>query len=125
MALTTCSKTKLGSELDKIKELHIENECPADVLLSCSNKKLANVAAEKAFGPEKSPVYLKLPLIGNVSLKFENQINKAIISCFHAAKPSVVDNTRVELPSAKKIAFLPLKKAAQFMTFCADVKLGT
>ena len=42
------------------------------------------------------------PWIGNVSSKFENQINKAITSCFYAVKPRVVYNTRVMLPSAKK-----------------------
>ena len=62
-----CSKTKLGSELDKIKQLLIENGYPADVLLSCINQKLANFGAEKAFVPEKCPFYLKLPWIGNVS----------------------------------------------------------
>ena len=45
-----------------------------------------------------------------VSSKFENQINKAITSCFYAVKPFAVYNTRIMLPSAKKIAFLPLKK---------------
>ena len=34
--------------------------------------------------------------------KFENQINKAITSCFYAVKPRVVYNTRVMLSSAKK-----------------------
>ena len=34
--------------------------------------------------------------------KFENQINKAITSCFYAVKPLVVYNTKVMLPSAKK-----------------------
>ena len=97
-----CSKTKLGSELDKTKQLLIENGYPADVLLSCINQKLANFAAEKPIGPEKCPVYLKLPWVGNVSSKFENQISKAITSCYHAVKPSVVYNTRVMLPSAKK-----------------------
>ena len=97
-----CSKTKLGSELDKIKQLLIENGYPADVLLSCINQKLANFAAEKTFGPEKCPVYLKLPWIGNVSSKFENQINKAITSCFYAVKPRVVYSTRAMLLSAKK-----------------------
>ena len=81
-ALMICSKTKLGSELDKIKQLLIENGYPADVLLSCINQKVANFAAEKTFGSEKFPVYLKLPWIGNDSSKFENQINKAITSCF-------------------------------------------
>ena len=45
--LMICSKTKLGSELDKIKQLLIENGYPADALLSCINQKLANLAAEK------------------------------------------------------------------------------
>ena len=68
-----CSKTKFSSELDKIKELLIENGYPADVLLYCINQKLANFAAEKAFGPEKCPIYLKLPWIGNAhySLKIK------------------------------------------------------
>ena len=46
-------------------------------------------------------MYLKLPWIGNVSSKFENQINKVITSCFYAVKPRVVYSTRVILPSAK------------------------
>ena len=79
-----CSKTKLGSEHDKIIQLLIENRYPADDTISFINQKLANFSAEKKFGPEKCPVYLKLPWIGNVSSKFENQINKAITSCFYA-----------------------------------------
>ena len=55
-ALMIYSKTKLGSELDKIKQLLIENGYPANNLLSCINQKLANFAAEKANGPEKCPV---------------------------------------------------------------------
>ena len=101
-ALRICSKTKLGSELDKIKQLLIENGYPPNVLFSCINQKLANFAAEKTFGLEKCPVYLKLPWIGNISSKFEDQINKAITSCFYAVKPCVVYNTRVMQPSAKK-----------------------
>ena len=45
--LMICFRTKLGSELDKIKQLLIENGYSADVLLSCINKKVANFAAEK------------------------------------------------------------------------------
>ena len=97
-----CSKTKLGPELDKIKQLLIENGFPADVLLSCINQKLANFAAGKTFGPEKCPVYLKLPWIGNVSSKFENQISTAITCCYYAVKPCVLYNTRVMLTSAEK-----------------------
>ena len=100
-ALMICSKTKLGPELDKIKQLPIENGYPADVLLSCINQKLANFAAEKTFDPEKCQVYLKLPWIGNVSSKFENQFSKAITSCYYVVKPRVVYNTTIMLASAK------------------------
>ena len=120
-----CSKTKLGSELNKIKQLLIENRYPADILLSCINQILANFAAEKTFGPEKCPVYLKLPWIGNVSSKFEYQINKAITSYFYAVKPCVVYSTRVMLPSAKKDSVPTTQKVVLFMNFCANVKLGT
>ena len=78
MALMICSKTKLGSELDKIKQLLIENGYPADVLLSCVNQNLANFAAEKTVSSVKCPVYLKLPWIGNVSSKFEIKLIKPL-----------------------------------------------
>ena len=101
MAVMTCSKTKLGSELDNIKQLLIENGYPEDILLACLKEKLASFSSEKLFGPEKCPVYLKLPKIGNDSSKFEKQINKAITCCFYTVKTRVVYTTRVMLPSAK------------------------
>ena len=82
----------------------------------CSRK---NVWSREASGVPK------LPWIGNVSSKFENQINKAITSCFYVVKPRVVYSIRVVLPSTKKIAFLPLKKVLLFLNFPANVKLGT
>ena len=97
-----CSKTKLDSELDTIKQLLIDNGYSEDVLVSCIKEKLANSSSEKRLGPEQCPVYLTLPWVGNVSSKFENQINNAITSCFYAVKPCTVYNTRVMLPSAKK-----------------------
>ena len=45
-ALMIYSKTKLGSELDRVKQLLIENEYPDDIFLSCIKQKLANFAAE-------------------------------------------------------------------------------
>ena len=100
-AFIICSKTKLGSKPDKIKQLFIENGYLEDVLLACFKKKLANFSSQKQFGPEKCAVYLKLPWIRNLSSNFEKQINKAITSCFYTVKPRVVHTIRVTLPSAK------------------------
>ena len=71
------------------------------------------------------PVYLKLLWIDNVSSKFENQISKAITSCYYAVKPRVVYNTRVMLPSAKKDCLPTTPKVVLFINVRADVKLGT
>ena len=79
----------------------------------------------KSIGTEKCPVYLKLPRIGNVSSKFENQISKAITSCYYAVKPRVVYNTRVMLTSAKNDCVPNTENFVLFMSFRADVKLDT
>ena len=67
-----CSKTKLGSEFDSVKQMLIENGYPVDILLSCTKHKLASFAVEKLCGPQKCPVYLKIPWIGNVSPRKPN-----------------------------------------------------
>ena len=73
-----CSKTKLGPELDKMKQLLIEKGYTADVLLSCINQKLANLAAEQPISPEKCTVYLKLSWIGNVHQSLKIKLVKSL-----------------------------------------------
>ena len=68
-------------------------------------------------GPEKCPVYLKLPWIGTISSKFENQINKAIRSSFYAVKPHAVYITRVMLPSSKKDSVPTTQKSCAVYEF--------
>ena len=91
-SIMICSKTKLGSERDKIEQLLIENGYPEDVLISCINQKLANLTAEKPIGPEKCPVHLKLPWISNVSSKYKDKINETIASCFFLCIPCGVQH---------------------------------
>ena len=71
-----CSKNKLGSELDVIKRVLIENGYPENVISACIREEVANFVSNKRFGPEKCPVYLKIPWIGDISLKYENQIKR-------------------------------------------------
>ena len=61
-ALMIYSRTKLGPELDKIKQLLVENGYPADVLLSCINHKLANFAAENNIWSREVPGIPKIAL---------------------------------------------------------------
>ena len=53
-------------------------------------------------GPKKCPVYLKLPWIGENSLKFERKIKLSINNCFGAVQPRVIFSTRRILPAIHK-----------------------
>ena len=51
---------------------------------------------------KKCPVYLDIPWIGNVSMKFEKQITSAVKRCFFSVEPRLIFNTRQLLPEIKK-----------------------
>ena len=89
-ALMICSKSKHDSELEKLTKIFLENSYPEDVISVYIKEKIGNFSAEIKFGPQKCLVYLKLPLIGNSSLRFESQIKQAITNCFFAVNPRVV-----------------------------------
>ena len=76
-ALMICSKSKLDSEHEKLTKIFLENGYPEDVISVYIKEKIGNFSADENFGPQKCPVYLKLPWIGDSSLRFESQI------CFH------------------------------------------
>ena len=50
------------------------------------------------------PVYLKLPWIGKISLKFESQIKSAVEKCYGAVDPRVIFSARKLLPAIHKDA---------------------
>ena len=45
-------------------------------------------------GPQRCPVNLKLPWIGNISLKFEKQVKSNVQYCFSVVQPRVIFQTR-------------------------------
>ena len=50
----------------------------------------------------KMPVYLHIPWIGNISMKFEKQITSTVKRCFFSVELRVIFNTRQLLPAIKK-----------------------
>ena len=63
------------------------------------------------FGPNKCPVYLKLPWIGNISLKFENKIKSSVKHCFKAVELRVLFSTRKIFPSIHKDAVSSIQQS--------------
>ena len=81
-ALEICFEEKLASELNTIRRILQKNSYPGDVINLGIKKKISGFRAPKREEPEKYPVYLKIPWIDNVSLKFEKQTKNAVNKCF-------------------------------------------
>jgi len=80
--LSICSPEKLQDELDIITSILLNNGYPEHDIKTSISKKNQQFNAPVKFGPEKCPVYLRLPYIGSTSTKFEKQIKTAIKTCF-------------------------------------------
>ena len=101
-ALEICSPSKLPQEIDFIRSILYSNGYPENVINSRIKRKIEQFKLPPKEGPEKCPVYLKLPWIGNISTKFENQCKTAVSSCFGAVKLRVAFSTRKMLPTVRK-----------------------
>ena len=101
-AVMICSKSKLNPELGKIRSILLENGYPEHAINSGFKRKLQQLNSKPVHTVEKCPVYLHIPLIGNVSMKFEKQITSAVKRCFFSVEPRVIFNTRQLLPAIKK-----------------------
>ena len=97
-----CSKSKLNPELGKIHSILLENGYPEHAINSAFKRKLQQLDSNPVHTVENSPVYLYIPWIGNVSMKFEKQITSAVKRCFFSVEPCVIFNTRQLLPATKK-----------------------
>ena len=60
-------------------------------------RKLSNRKLKK--GPQKCPIYLKLPWVGKISLNFEKQTENAINLCYQAFELRIIFTTRKILPA--------------------------
>ena len=81
-ALSICSKSMLQQELENIRVILHNNGYPESIIDRGISNKLARFQSPLQFSPNKCPVYLKLPWIGNISLKFENKIKSSVSNVF-------------------------------------------
>ena len=103
-ALCICSKSMLQQKLVNIRIILRDNGYPESIIDKGIFNKLARFQSLPKFGPTKCPVYLKLPWISNISLKFENKIKFSVKHCFREVEPRVLFSTRKILPSINKDA---------------------
>ena len=101
-AFMICSKSKLDQELGKIHSILLENGYPEHVINLAFKQKLQQLNSNLVHTVKKCPVYLHIPWIGNVSMKFKKQITSAVKCCFFSIEPRVIFNTRQLFPAIKK-----------------------
>ena len=126
-ALVICSKSTLQSELSNIRSIIINNGYPEAVINTVITKKINQLRRPTQLGPKKCPVYLHLPWLGNVSIRYEMQIKTAVKRCYFAVEPCIVYTIRQLLPVAKNDvlpAFHQSNIAYQFLFPCDSLYVG-
>ena len=99
--LVICSKSKLQHELENISSILLNNGYPESIIQIIMSKKIALFNRKPNEGPQKCPVYLKLPWIGKVFSNFDKQTKTAINRCYQAVEPRIIF-TRKILPAIHK-----------------------
>ena len=56
-----CTKCRLNGEIERIKKILLDNGYPKNVINAQIIKKIAQFSTLERFGPEKCPVYLRVP----------------------------------------------------------------
>ena len=101
-ALMICTKSKLNAEIKHIKNILLDNGYPESIIDCNISKKIAQFSMPKRFGPEKCPVYLRVPWIGKASTGLDKNVKTAVESCYGSVTTRVVFTSKRMLPVAHK-----------------------
>ena len=83
-ATRLCSPPQLLTEIEFLKSVLTKNGYPPSILRKYLKPNL--VSNQWPYGPEKCPVVLRLPYIGPVSRKFEQEIRRCVEPLYTAKK---------------------------------------
>ena len=89
-ALMICIKCRLNGEIEWIEKILPDNGYPKNVINTQIAKKIAQFPTLKRFGPEKCPVYLRVPWIGKLSKNLEKEVKTVVESCYGSVSTRLV-----------------------------------
>ena len=72
---------------------------------------IAQFSTTKRFGPEKCPVYLRVPWIGKPSTNLEKEVKTAMESCYGFVSARLVFTSKRMLPVARKDVLATIQKS--------------
>ena len=124
-ALKICSKSQLKEEINRIKEILLDNGYPEDFVLEQISKKITQFSRLKRFGPDKCPVYLRITYTGKAALTLERNLRITVENCYGSValwkktvfalgfkKPSVIFVSRQMLPASRKDVLPAIQKSS-------------
>ena len=97
-----CTKRRLNGEIVRINKILLDNDYPINVINIQIAKKIAQFSTLKRFGPEKCPMYLRVPWIGNSSTNLKKEIKTAVESGYDSVSTRLVFTSKRMLPVARK-----------------------
>ena len=101
-ALKICSPSKIDNEMENISKIFLACGYPEQIIKSTICRTVDRFRRPRQFGPDRCPVYLHLPYIGDVSTRFEDQTRSSVENTFHSVRLRVVYQTRRPLNGVAK-----------------------
>ena len=110
-ALMICTKRRLNEEIERIKKILLGNGYPKNIINAQITKKIAQFFTLRRFGPEKCPVYLRVPWIGKSSTNLQKEVKIAVESCYGSVSTRLVLTSKRMLPLARKDVLPAIQKS--------------
>ena len=110
-ALMICTKRRLNEEIERIKKILLDNGYPKNIINAQITKKIPQFSTLKRFGPEKCPVYLRVPWIGKPSTNLEKEVKTAMESCYGSVSIRLVFTSKCMLPVVRKDVLPAIQKS--------------
>ena len=85
LALMICSESKLDNGVKFISETLCNNGFPDNIVWSVIRDKISDFRKIKPDSVQRCPVYLRLPLVGDVSDRFASQISACVRKCYFSS----------------------------------------
>ena len=99
----------------RIKKILLDNGYPKNVINARITKKIAQFSTLKQFGPEKFPVYLRVPWIGKPSTNLKKQVKTVVESCYGSVSTRLVFTSKRMLSVARRDVLPTIQKS--FVTY--------
>ena len=109
--LMICTKRRINGKIERIKKIFLDNGSLKNIINVQIAKKMAQFSTLKQFGPEKCPVYSRIPWIGKLSTNVNREVKTAVESCYGSVSIPMVFTSKRMLPVAHKDVLPTIQKS--------------